>query len=70
MNMRDITSIDFRTPKERERDQRNERICSKYLSLRAAYPQMKTQRIATLISEAEKLSPTTILHILRAKHLI
>lgn len=68
--MRDIANIDFRTPKERERDQRNERICSKYLGLRAAYPQMKTQRIATLISEAENLAPVTILKILRTKHLI
>ena len=68
--MRDIANIDFRTPKERERDQRNERICSKYLGLRAAYPQMKTQRIATLISEAENLATSTILKILRTKHLI
>ena len=70
MNMRNTTSIDFRTPKERERDQRNERICSKYLGLRAAYPEMKTQRIANLISEAENLAPVTILKILRVKHLI
>lgn len=68
--MRDIANIDFRTPKERERNQRNKRICSKYLGLRAAYPQLKTQRIATLIGEAEHLSPTTILKILRTKHLI
>lgn len=68
--MRNIANIDFRTPKERERDQRNERICSKYLGLRAAYPQMKTQRIATLIGEAENLAPVTILKILRTKHLI
>lgn len=68
--MRDIANIDFRTPKERERDQRNERICSKYLGLRAAYPKMTTQRIATLIGEAEHLAPITILKILRTKHLI
>lgn len=68
--MRDIANIDFRTPKERERDQRNERICSKYLGLRAAYPRLKTQRIAILIGEAENLAATTILKILRTKHLI
>lgn len=68
--MKSIANFDFRTPKERERDQRNERICDKYLGLRAAYPQMKTQRIATLIGEAEHLAPVTILNILRTKHLI
>ena len=70
MSTANITNYDFRTPKERERDQRNERICNKYIGLKAAYPQMKPARIATLIGDAEHLAPNTILNILRVKHLI
>ena len=70
MNMRSTTDIDFRTPKERERDQRNKRICDKYVGLRASYPNMSISRIAALIGEAEHLAPITIRKILRTKHLI
>ena len=70
MNTTNIPNYDFRTPKERERDQRNERICNKYLGLKAAYPQMKPARIAIFIGDAEHLAPVTILKILKTKHLI
>lgn len=60
MNMKNTTSFDFRTPKERERDQRNKRICDKYVGLRASYPDMSINRIAVLIGEAEGLSGASI----------
>ena len=64
MNMRNTTSIDFRTPKERERDQRNKRICDKYVGLRASYPDMSINRIAALIGEAEGVSGACINSVL------
>ena len=60
MNMRDTTNFDFRTRRERERDQRNKRICDKYVGLRAAYPDMSINRIATFISEAEGVSAACV----------
>lgn len=66
----DYTKIDMRTPKERERDKRNERICRKYIDLRAAYPDVKVGRICTMIAENETLEAVSIRKILKDKHLI
>lgn len=66
----DYTKIDMRTPKERERDKRNERICRKYIDLRTAYPDVKVGRICTMIAENEKLEAVSIRKILKDKHLI
>lgn len=66
----DLLKIDIRTPKERERDKRNERICRKYIDIRAAYPDVKVSRICTMIAENETLEAGTIRKILKEKHLI
>lgn len=66
----DFTKIDMRTPKERERDKRNERICRKYIDLRAAYPDVKVSRICVMIAENETLEATSIRKVLKDKHLI
>lgn len=66
----DISKVDMRTPRERERDQRNERICRKYLDLRTAYPDVKVSRICTMISESERLMCATIRKILKEKQMI
>lgn len=66
----DITKIDMRTPKERERDKRNDRICRKYIDLRTAYPDVKVSRICTMIAESETLAAVSIRQILKDKHLI
>lgn len=65
-----IEKIDVRTPKERERDNRNDRICRKYIDLRTAYPNVKASRLCAMIGESEKLLPGTIRKILKEKHLI
>ena len=66
----DFANIDMRTPKERERDKRNERICRKYIDLRTAYPDVKVSRICALIAETENLMSQTIRKTLKEKHLI
>lgn len=66
----DFTKIDMRTPKERERDKRNERICRKYIDLRTAYPDVKASRICAMIAENEPLEAASIRQILKDKHLI
>lgn len=66
----DLLEIDMRTPKERERDKRNERICRKYIDLRTAYPDVKVSRICAMIGESERLMHTTIRKILKEKQMI
>lgn len=66
----DLLKIDMRTPKERERDRRNERICRKYIDLRTAYPDVKVSRICAMIGESESLQDASIRKILKEKHLI
>lgn len=66
----DFTKIDMRTPKERERDKRNERICRKYIDLRTAYPDVKASRICAMIAENEPLEAVTIRKILKEKQMI
>lgn len=66
----DFTKIDMRTPKERERDKRNERICRKYIDLRTAYPNVKVSRICVMIAENETLEAVSIRKVLKDKHLI
>lgn len=66
----DFTNIDMRTPKERERDKRNERICRKYIDLRTAYPDVKVSRICAMIAVNEPLEAVSIRKVLKDKHLI
>lgn len=66
----DLLKMDMRTPKERERDKRNERICRKYIDLRAAYPNVKAGRICAIIAENETLEAVTIRKILKEKQVI
>lgn len=66
----DFTKIDMRTPKERERDKRNERICRKYIDLRTAYPDVKVSRICAMIAENETLEATSIRKVLKDKQVI
>ena len=66
----DFAKIDMRTPKERERDKRNERICRKYIDLRRAYPDVKASRICAMIAENEPLEAVTIRKILKDKQVI
>lgn len=66
----DFTKFDMRTPKERERDKRNERICRKYIDLRTAYPDVKVSRICTMIAESEALQDASIRKILKEKQVI
>lgn len=66
----DLLKIDMRTPKERERDRRNERICRKYIDLRTAYPDVKVSRICTMIAESESLQDASIRKILKEKQVI
>mgnify|MGYP003431426039 CR=1 FL=1 len=66
----DFTNIDMRTPKERERDKRNERICRKYIDLRTAYPDAKVGRICAMIAVNEPLEAASIRKVLKDKHLI
>lgn len=66
----DVSKFDIRTPREKERDQRNERICNKYIGLRTAYPDVKLNRICTMIGESERLACSSIRKILKEKHLI
>lgn len=66
----DLLKIDMRTPKERERDKRNERICRKYIDLRTAYPDVKVSRICTMIAENEPLEAVTIRKILKDKQVV
>lgn len=70
MTESDFTKIDMRTPKERERDKRNERICRKYIDLRRAYPDVKVSRICAMIAESEALQDASIRKILKEKQVI
>lgn len=66
----ELANIDMRTPKERERDKRNERICRKYIDLRTAYPDVKVSRICAMIAENETLEAVSIRKILKDKQVI
>lgn len=70
MNMSNTTRIDFRTPKQRERDIRDKRICDKYVELKAAYPNESISRIAVVIAGAESVSSACVKAVLSKYNVI
>lgn len=59
--------IDIRTPKERERDERNHKIKNDFRKLRGENPGASDFRLFTVISKTYKLSPLTVRKIILEK---
>ena len=55
-----MKNIDFRTPKQKELDARNERIARKFQTLRSSNPGVNQTRLIAKIAEDESLSTYTI----------
>ena len=55
--------VDLRTPKERERDNRNESVCQLYLQLRNEQPQAAPYRIFSAIADRHNMSQMGVMRI-------
>lgn len=70
MNMSNTTNIDFRTPKQRERDIRDKRICNQFVTIKAAHPDKSVNSIARVIATAEGVTPACIQKVLSKYQII
>lgn len=59
-----MTSLDLRTPIERERDAEHSRICDMYVELMAKFPKASPNRLFTVIAGRSNMSIPGVRNIL------